>query len=409
VGNANKATGPSDAKRPPEALSRMLRRGYPTFSTQVSPSPSRTIATLMASRTAATTISRAVLPQASSPLAAIVDGRPTVAVVSPTVRFHFGAQLEAAMKRFDCDLDFISLPGGEAHKNQSTVTGLLEELHHRGLSRDGVLVGIGGGVLLDVVGFTASQYRRGISHIKIGTTLLAQVDAAVGLKCGVNVGTAKNLAGAFWPPEAVLTDGNFLQTLPARDIRCGLAEMVKLGLATDATYFNQLETQAGVLLDPARRLSDIASTLVDTAIRGMVNELNNNPFEDNLRRRVDTGHTISPYIEASTGYDVRHGEAVSIDLAYFGVVSELLGAISTSDLERLLSLLQGLGLPIFHTALADFRAIGDALDAAAAHRGRMLRLPLATAIGRTDFLDDRAELSDGLIRAAATRLMEFDR
>jgi len=373
------------------------------------PLDSGTIATLHTSRVSATAIFRSAVVDGEDQLGQAIRGRPAVVVISPTVWSHFGRNLESSLSESLGDsLAFISMPGGEQNKTQASVTGLLEQLSNRGLSRDGILVGIGGGVLLDVVGFTASQYRRGIAHTRVGTTLVAQVDAAVGLKCGVNVGRAKNLAGAFHPAEAVLTDSRFLETLAIEDVRCGLAEMVKLGVATDAFYFAKLEAEASIMLDPSQRQCELACELVDTAIRGMVSELNVNPYEHDLRRRVDAGHTISPHLESTTDYKIRHGEAVAIDLAYFAVVSSLMDTMSKHELHRVLTLLRNLGLPIYHPALSDFNGICGALDSAAAHRGRKLRLPLPTAIGATTFLDHRNMIPDHILRKAAAILERFE-
>ena len=377
-----------------------------TVRTQTSDQP---IACLLASRPTATTITRASVASATGAASLVnaLASRPALVVMSSTVNRLYGDSIGRALRAADAaEVPTFIIPAGESNKTTQSVLRLLERAYDLGLSRDGLLVGIGGGVVLDIVGFAASQYRRGIDHIKVGTTLVAQVDAAVGLKCGVNVGSAKNLAGAFYPPVSVLTDSQFLTTLRQTDIRSGLAEMVKLAVATDEAYFAVLEDSASTLLDPSQRTSATADGLVDWAISGMVAELNTNPYEGDLRRRVDAGHTISPYIESATDYAVPHGEAVAIDLGVFAVVSNLMGILPDADLSRLLELLKRLGLPLFHPSLMDSDAVSKALDATAAHRGRKLRLPLPERIGSTLFVDERLNVPDDLMWHAILILKE---
>jgi 3-dehydroquinate synthetase len=342
----------------------------------------------------------------ASELESLTEDRPALVVLSPTVdRMHgdiVRSILASARRR---NLVHV-IRTGEKNKSLENVAELLEIANDFRLSRDALFVGIGGGVLLDIVGFAASQFRRGTAHVKVGTTLVAQVDAAVGIKCGVNVGTAKNLAGAFHPPERVIVDGAFLRTVSERGIRCGLAEMVKLGVAVESTLFAGLVRNGRVLLDSDARDSDVARDLVDASIRGMVGELAANPFEHDLRRRVDLGHTISPALETATGYQLPHGEAVAVDVALSAVISNRMGFLDYVGLHSILNLFRELGIGTWHRLLEDSASVDAALDSAEAHRGGRLRLPLPLAIGDPVFVDDRQDVPQSLVRESVAQLRQ---
>lgn len=341
-------------------------------------------------------------------LAEFIAGRPALVVVSQTVDRLFGSALRAAAAASGIGADRVrSVSLGEPNKDYDAALRVVDAAKELRLPRDGVIVAVGGGVVLDVVGFAASQFRRGVAHVKIGTTLLAQVDAAVGLKCGVNHGDAKNMIGAFHPPELALVDGTFLTTLPTREVRCGLAEMVKVALVCDGTLFEDLGAHGEALLDPARVDTPLAHGLVDRAVATMLGQLEPNAYESELVRPVDFGHTISPALEARTRYDLKHGEAVAVDMAYFSTVAYLLGELNGQDHQRILELFASLGLPTWHPLLDDTEFLAAAIDSAAAHRGQRLNQPLPATPGQCTFVLERAELGKGLL-AEATRLLERD-
>lgn len=307
------------------------------------------IATLEASRQSATPIRRVELfgSSGSTILESMLAGRPAFIAISPTVDRPFGQSVRAWSDGLPAgQVRFCTLPAGEPMKTLATVEWVVAEAHGSSLPRDGVFVGIGGGVLLDIVGLVASLYRRGVPHIKVGTTLVAQVDAAIGLKCGVNSHNAKNLLGSFYPPELVLTDGTFLRTLKVRDIRCGLAEMIKLGIVYYAELFHSLSDHGELLLEHEATNRPESQALVDRAIVGMVDQLNENPYEALLQRPVDYGHTIGGVLEIATGHDLAHGEAVALDMALFAAASTILGSLEPSDLHAILTLLQKVGLAV---------------------------------------------------------------
>lgn len=341
-----------------------------------------------------------VRTNADATLTTAIADRPAITFVSPTVDRLHGELLRPVLARAGIGADdVVVVHTGEPRKAIETVMALVQRASEANFSRRGVFVGIGGGVLLDVVGLAASLFRRGVPHIMVGTTLLAQVDAAVGLKCGVNAGNAKNLIGAFYPPEVAITDGGFLSTVSERHMRCGLAEMIKLALVRDAALFEALECHGRRLLSPVRD-DATCRDLIDRAIIGMLAELQTDPYEADLQRRVDFGHTISPALESRSSFALPHGEAVAVDIAFFAAVSNLLGTLSQQELERILALLGTLGLPRWHDLLSASDFIYRALATVTAHRGMRLRLPLLNGIGATRFLVDRAELPNDILDQA---------
>lgn len=363
------------------------------------------LACLEATRSVSTSIRRASLINNGDPsvLADVVGTRPIFVAISPTVNRLYSAEVGPALRSVaGGQHQTYVVPTGEDHKTLSVVESLVDAMSMAGLSRDGVVVGIGGGVLLDIVGLAAGLFRRGIAHIKIGTTLVAQIDAAVGLKCGVNVGEAKNIAGAFNPPELVLTDGNFLSSLAVRDVRCGLAEMVKLAVATDVVLFDELERHGALLLDPVTRDMPAARRLIDRSISGMVAELNANPYETELRRRVDFGHTVSGSYEIASGHTLLHGEAVALDIALFSSLAMLLGRLRRAETERILRLLLDLGIDVWHPIMEDTELLEQGLQRSASHRGRRLHLPVPTRIGDTAFISERNSIPDDLLAEAVS-------
>jgi 3-dehydroquinate synthase len=236
----------------------------------------------------------------------------------------------------------IVLPDGEVHKTLESISRIIDVLVANRFSRDDLLVALGGGVIGDMVGFAAACYQRGIGFVQIPTTLLAQVDSSVGGKTGVNHPGGKNLIGAFHQPRAVIADIASLGSLPTRELRAGLAEVVKYGLICDPSFFAWLESNADALLavDPAtvtaavRRSCEIKAEIVAR-----------DEHEHGDRALLNLGHTFGHAIETVTGYSSwLHGEAVAAGLMMAAVMSRHAGWMSAAECERLRGMLQRLGL-----------------------------------------------------------------
>ena len=281
------------------------------------------------------------------------------------------------------------LSGGEQNKEIETVLELMRDFHEFGLDRrnEPVII-VGGGAILDAASLAASLYRRGVPFLRIPTTLLAYVDAAVGVKCGVNFCGVKNLVGSFTAPQGVLLDRIFLQSLPDDEISSGLGEVLKLALACDRELFGFLEDGAETFFT-GRFMDAAGEAVLRRSIGAMLTELEPNLFEADLARTPDMGHTFSLSFEMpKAGPGLRHGEAVALDLNLSAVIAHHRGFMRAEDVARLSRLTQRLGLPI----RLDKHAFADwtwesVLDRQR-HRGGFQRIPVPHGIGTCGFLDD---------------------
>jgi 3-dehydroquinate synthetase len=267
----------------------------------------------------------------------------------------------------------MPVPGGESVKDVDSVLRVIAALDEFGLDRrNEPVIGIGGGAILDSAGLAASLYRRGVPFIRVPSTLLAFVDAAVGIKTAVNFGSRKNLIGSFEPPLAVLLDRALLRSLPAAEIASGLGEILKLGLGCDTELFERLEAGAGRF--GAGAFTDRGDTeLLFRAISVMLAQLEPNLFEDDLCRAVDLGHTFSQAFELQAGRQAaRHGEAVALDLNLSAVIASRRGILAGPALTR----------------LTGPEELWQAVTDRTRHRAGRQRVPLPDAIGSCVFVDD---------------------
>ena len=239
-----------------------------------------------------------------------------------------------------------AIPSGEKHKTLQTMEKILDELAARKMRRDGTLIAFGGGVVGDVAGFAAASYMRGVRLIQIPTTLLAQVDAAVGGKTGVNHLRGKNLIGAFYQPAAVFCDSRFLSTLPEREYRAGLAEIVKYAMLGDYDFFVYLEKNAEKL---SARESKTVNDAVLRSVQMKAKIVGEDERETGGRRALlNLGHTFAHGLENAAGYgEWLHGEAVAAGLVAAAKLSEKLKTgIVAADVARVSALLKKFKLPI---------------------------------------------------------------
>ncbi len=256
----------------------------------------------------------------------------------------YGERVVAALHRGGCDVRQAVIPAGEEYKSLQTLESLYEACVNAGLSRDGLIIALGGGVTGDIAGLTAATYMRGIPWIQIPTTLLAQVDASVGGKVAVNLKQGKNLVGAFYQPQAVIADTDVLCSLPKRELLSGLAEVIKHGVMAEERLFRFVEEH---LADILHRDPDALGHCVyrSCVIKGAVVE--SDEKETGLREILNFGHTAAHALESITGYtEYTHGEAVAIGMVTAGRLSYMAGGWSDSDVERLIELLRRAGLPV---------------------------------------------------------------
>lgn len=279
------------------------------------------------------------------PLAAPLLQQKRVVVITDrhVARHHLDAVL-ASFKLADISTESIILPAGEQTKSFSELESLCDRLLAMKIERHTTLVALGGGVIGDLTGFTASIILRGIDFIQVPTTLLAQVDSSVGGKTGINNRHGKNLIGSFYQPKLVLADTDVLDTLPRRELLAGYAEVVKYGLINDAAFFTWLEGHGASLIagdTAARRQAIVTSCRAKAAIVGA------DEREAGQRALLNLGHTFGHALEAECGYssELLHGEAVAMGMVMAFDLSARLGLSPLEDAARLRRHLASLGLP----------------------------------------------------------------
>jgi len=249
---------------------------------------------------------------------------------------------------------------------------------HR-LCRHSYIIAIGGGAVLDAAGYAAATAHRGVRLIRVPTTVLAQNDAGVGVKNGVNAFGRKNFLGTFAPPFAVINDNDFLKTLQVRDLRSGIAEAVKVGLIRDRVFFDSLYAERAelALFAPAAlermivRCAELHLEHISSA---------GDPFECGSSRPLDFGHWNAHKLEELSGSELRHGEAVAIGIALDSLYSHGKGLLGDLDLRKILTLLEDIGFVLYHPALS-WLDVGKALQEFQEHLGGELSIPLLAGIG----------------------------
>lgn len=336
-------------------------------------------------------IGRGLLDDAAG-LGAFVPGRHVLIVSDRNVAPLYLAQVEAALK--EKTVTSLVLPAGEQEKTLARFGEVMAALAALGASRDATVVALGGGVVGDLAGFAAACWMRGIRFVQLPTTLLAMVDSSVGGKTAVDLPQGKNLVGAFHQPSAVLADTATLDTLPDRELRAGLAEVVKYGAIADAAFFEWLEANAEALLD---RDADALAEAIAVSCAHKAGIVSRDETEQGERMLLNFGHTFGHAIETEQGYGgLLHGEAIAVGMVLAARLSADLGRSPWSDTARLAALLERLGLPVGLPAGLS----GDALLA----RMRLdkkavsgtLRLILWSGLGRAEVVTD---VPDADIRA----------
>ncbi|MCX7918801.1 MAG: 3-dehydroquinate synthase [bacterium] len=309
-------------------------------------------------------------------------------VTNPTVGKYYVEPVECSLLRAGFKPKLYSIPDGEEYKNLDVVRDIYTRLVLDEFDRNSALIALGGGVIGDITGFVAATYLRGIPFIQIPTTLLAQVDSSVGGKVGVNLPLGKNLIGSFYQPKLVLTDPNVLFTLPEREFRAGLAEVVKYGVIYDAVFFAWLERN----ISNIKKLDASCLTyLITRCCQIKAEVISQDETEQGLRAILNFGHTIGHAIETLTNYtQYRHGEAVAIGMVAAGKLAHNLSLFDRHQLQRLQDLLVNIGLPIQlpHLAISKFL---DTIYRDKKVRNQKLRMVLPKKIGLVTLVDNISE------------------
>jgi 3-dehydroquinate synthase len=291
---------------------------------------------------------------------------------------------------------------GERSKNTATWEALTRQLIECGLSRDGCIVGLGGGVTTDLAGFVAATYMRGVPIVQVPTSLLAMIDAAIGGKTGVDTMAGKNLVGAFHQPALVLIDPHVLRTLPDPELRYGLAEAIKHGAIADAEYVSWIAASATSIFE---HKTHTITSLITTSVNIKAHFVSEDVHEQGARAALNFGHTIAHALEHFTGYTLAHGDAVAIGMMVEAIAGELAGITATGTHAQLARALASVGLPHELPPLIDTNAVLRATRTDKKTRASEQRYTLLTRMGEVANAAGKwtQALPDDVVREALTR------
>ncbi len=288
-----------------------------------------------------------------------------------------------------------TIPSGESYKTLQSIQDIYDTAIENNLERSSTMIALGGGVIGDMTGFAAATWLRGINFVQVPTSLLAMVDASIGGKTGVNHPKGKNLIGAFYQPKLVYIDPTVLKTLPEREFRAGMAEVIKYGVIWDRDLFIQLENAES--LDNLQFLSDdLLQTILTKSCQAKADVVSKDEKEAGLRAILNYGHTIGHAIESLTGYEsVIHGEAVGIGMVAAGKIALKLGMWSEDDCQRQDNLIKKAGLPTEIPRDLDIEAIIETLKTDKKVKAGKVRFVLPSNIGTVSITD---KVTSNLIR-----------
>jgi 3-dehydroquinate synthase len=287
------------------------------------------------------------------------DGCPRSFIITDThVGRLYGSTLQRRLWLRGHDVLLLGVPAGELSKNIRTVDSLHTQLLRHGVTRNSLIIALGGGVVGDLAGFVAATILRGIPWVQVPTSLLAQVDSSIGAKVGINHPLGKNLVGAFYPPRAIFTDPGVLRTLPRNEFRNGLAEVVKIAFAADPLFFGWLERHRAVI---SRENLPVLKKLVPRSASLKAAIVSRDATDTGIRKMLNFGHTVGHALETAAGYRIPHGRAVSIGLAVESHMSVRMGLLPAGEQERLTGLLVTFRLPVKIPAGVDRRRMLAAL------------------------------------------------
>jgi 3-dehydroquinate synthase len=333
----------------------------------------------------------------------IQPGQKLLVVSNSAIFKHYGERLIRSLAQAGYEVRHHLLPAGERHKTLNSIQKLYDAALDFRLERKSAMVALGGGVIGDMTGFAAATWLRGIPFVQVPTSLLAMVDASIGGKTGVNHPHGKNLIGAFHQPRLVVIDPLVLKTLPAREFRAGMAEVIKYGVIWDAELFAALE--AAPRLDQFRYLGDeLLHSILTRSCQAKADVVSQDEKEAGLRAILNYGHTIGHAIESLMNYrGVNHGEAVAIGMVAAGYIAEAMEFWTKTETERQLALIQKSGLPTQIPAGLDFEEILTLLQADKKVQDGRVRFVMPKGIGAAFVTSDitREVILNALERTAA--------
>ncbi len=340
----------------------------------------------LSSRSYNVRIGTACLDQLGVGVAMHGEGRHAVVVTDENVESPHAEAVVAGLTQARLAADLLVVPAGEESKSLDVAADLWSKLVDLGTDRRTMIIAVGGGVIGDLAGFVAATFARGLDFIQVPTTLLAQVDSSVGGKVGINLPQAKNMVGSFWQPRLVWADTATLQTLPEREYRAGLAEVVKYGVILDADFFTYLEEHVDEL---NRRDNAVLRHIVAKSCRLKADVVEKDEHETTgLRASLNYGHTFAHAFEQVAGYGtLLHGEAVSIGMLCASRLAERAGRISADVTERQQKLLEALQLPVEVPEL-DHDAVLEVMKRDKKVVEGRLRFVLPSRMGHVELVED---------------------
>ena len=327
-------------------------------------------------------------------------GTKVLVVTNPVVNEHYGATALYSLEAAGFNASVLVIEAGEDQKTPATVAQIHDAAFARKLERGSLIVALGGGVVGDMAGFAAATWLRGIAVVQVPTTLLAMVDASIGGKTGVNHPGGKNLIGAFHQPRLVLIDPTTLQTLPEREFRAGMAEVIKYGVIGDAALFEELEAAGERLSAMGSLPAELLQSILERSAAAKARVVAADEREGGLRAILNYGHTLGHVVEALCGYGTYlHGEAVAIGMVAAGELALELGLWSSEDQQRQRAVIAAAGLPVRWPQLEP-EAVLACLQGDKKVRDGTVRFVLPTSLGSVEI---RSDVSGKHVLAALER------
>ncbi|GAB4245260.1 MAG: 3-dehydroquinate synthase [Stanieria sp.] len=314
-------------------------------------------------------------------------GKKVLVVSNPEIFTFYGDTCFQSLEAAGFEVYHHLIPAGETYKTLQSIEQVYDTALQHHLERSSTLVALGGGVIGDMTGFAAATWLRGVNFVQVPTTLLAMVDASVGGKTGVNHPQGKNLIGAFYQPKLVLIDPYVLKTLPEREFRAGMAEVIKYGIIWDADLFSKLE-QAEQIDSFAGISSELLETILVRSTQAKADVVSQDEKEAGVRAILNYGHTIGHAVESLTNYEqFVHGEAVAIGMVAAGKIATQMGLWTEEEATRQDRLIQKTGLPTTIPAELDLDDILATLQSDKKVKAGKVRFILPTKIGKVEISD----------------------
>lgn len=340
-----------------------------------------------------------IVRQFTSHIQKVIKQKDALIITNDSIKQLYGPLLQKALKRLEATLNFLIIPENEKAKSFFYLNRLLKEMATKSKGKNPFILALGGGVVGDVSGFAAAIFKRGIPYVQIPTTLLAQIDSSIGGKTAIDLSEGKNLIGSFYQPALVLINTGFLKSLPKKEIRAGLAEMIKYAVIKDSKFFNFLEKEYKNLLILKPRFLDEA---IYNCCRIKAEVVSKDEREQKgLRTILNFGHTVGHAIEAASSFRYSHGEAVAIGMIAASKISKALKLIDLANYQRIFDLIKNCQLPT-RIRRINLEAIMKSLSYDKKFIGRRNRFVLPLKIGKVIIKEG---IRENIIRSAIKELL----